>query len=99
MRRHLGGTVGSRRTGHRRTVGEEQAEEQRRSTGVGHDHGVFLERLSDGSDLSDLSDPSDWSDFALFQIGTTRFISSIRYWPAAKASPRCGATTSSQSDG
>src|SRR5437588_10149678 len=35
----------------------------------------------------------------LFQIGTTRFISSIRNWQAAKASPRCGATTSTQSDG
>src|SRR5207247_2531429 len=34
-----------------------------------------------------------------FQIGTTRFISSMRYWQAAKASPRCGATSSTQSDG
>jgi hypothetical protein len=26
-----------------------------------------------------------------FQIGTTRFISSINHWHAANASPRCGA--------
>jgi hypothetical protein len=34
-----------------------------------------------------------------FQIGTTRFISSINHWHAANASPRCGATTSTHSDG
>src|SRR5438067_11043700 len=33
-----------------------------------------------------------------FQIGTTRFISSIKNWHAAKASPRCGAMTSTQRD-
>src|SRR5439155_1630314 len=35
----------------------------------------------------------------LFQIGTTRFISSISHWMAANASPQCGPTTSTQSDG
>src|SRR5204862_5978412 len=35
----------------------------------------------------------------LFQIGTSRFISSISHWVAANASPRCGATTSTQSEG
>src|SRR5262249_2734 len=29
-----------------------------------------------------------------FQMGTTRFISSMSHWPAAKASPRCGAMIS-----
>ncbi len=36
---------------------------------------------------------------AFFQIGTVRFISSMRNWHAANASPRWGATTSTQSDG
>jgi hypothetical protein len=34
-----------------------------------------------------------------FQIGTTRFSSSISHWQAAKASPRCGATTSTHREG
>src|SRR5213593_3958352 len=36
---------------------------------------------------------------AFFQIGTVRFISSMRSWHAAKASPRWGAITSTHRDG
>lgn len=38
-------------------------------------------------------------DNGFFQIGTTRFISSMSHWQPAKASARCGATTSTQREG